>query len=84
MARLTVNGQAHTVDADPDTPLLWVLRDRIVSEVENTSISRQDSGWRCSRRSRPRARGTCHEPARVMQAALAPVVAELGIRRCDV
>ena len=29
MARLTVNGQAHTVDADPDTPLLWVLRDRI-------------------------------------------------------
>jgi isoquinoline 1-oxidoreductase alpha subunit len=29
MARLTVNGQAHTVDADPDTPLLWVLRDTI-------------------------------------------------------
>jgi len=27
MARLTVNGQLHTVDADPDTPLLWVLRD---------------------------------------------------------
>jgi isoquinoline 1-oxidoreductase subunit alpha len=29
MARLTVNGQAHTVDVDPDTPLLWVLRDTI-------------------------------------------------------
>ena len=29
MARLTVNGQSHTVDADPDTPLLWVLRDHI-------------------------------------------------------
>jgi isoquinoline 1-oxidoreductase alpha subunit len=29
MARLTVNGQSHTVDADPDTPLLWVLRDTI-------------------------------------------------------
>ena len=29
MARLTVNGQSHTVDADPDTPLLWVLRDQI-------------------------------------------------------
>ena len=29
MARLTVNGQLHTVDADPDTPLLWVLRDHI-------------------------------------------------------
>jgi isoquinoline 1-oxidoreductase alpha subunit len=29
MARLTVNGQSHDVDADPDTPLLWVLRDSI-------------------------------------------------------
>jgi isoquinoline 1-oxidoreductase alpha subunit len=29
MARLTVNGQLHTVDVDPDTPLLWVLRDHI-------------------------------------------------------
>jgi isoquinoline 1-oxidoreductase alpha subunit len=24
---LIVNGMAHTVDAEPDTPLLWVLRD---------------------------------------------------------
>ncbi|CAN5449035.1 (2Fe-2S)-binding protein [soil metagenome] len=24
---LTVNGASRTVDADPDTPLLWVLRD---------------------------------------------------------
>ena len=24
---LTVNGSKHQVDADPDTPLLWVLRD---------------------------------------------------------
>ena len=29
MARLTLNGQLHTMDADPDTPLLWVLRDHI-------------------------------------------------------
>ena len=29
MARLTVNGQSHNVDVDPDTPLLWVLRDQI-------------------------------------------------------
>jgi isoquinoline 1-oxidoreductase alpha subunit len=27
MAQLTVNGQVHEVDAPPDTPLLWVLRD---------------------------------------------------------
>jgi aerobic-type carbon monoxide dehydrogenase small subunit (CoxS/CutS family) len=26
---LTVNGQAHSVDADPSTPLLWVLRDHL-------------------------------------------------------
>jgi isoquinoline 1-oxidoreductase alpha subunit len=25
--KLTVNGQEHEVDADPDMPLLWVLRD---------------------------------------------------------
>ena len=25
--KLTVNGRAHTVDAPPDEPLLWVLRD---------------------------------------------------------
>ncbi len=27
MARLTINGTVHDVDADPDTPLLWVLRE---------------------------------------------------------
>ncbi len=26
---LTINGTDHEVDADPDTPLLWVLRDEI-------------------------------------------------------
>ena len=27
MANLTVNGKTHDVDADPNTPLLWVLRE---------------------------------------------------------
>ena len=27
--KITVNGVAHEVDADPETPLLWVLRDEI-------------------------------------------------------
>jgi len=27
--KLTVNGKTHEVDADPDTPLLWVLRDHL-------------------------------------------------------
>ena len=26
---LTINGQSHTVEAEPDTPLLWVLRDEL-------------------------------------------------------
>jgi isoquinoline 1-oxidoreductase alpha subunit len=26
---LIVNGQAHSIDADPSTPLLWVLRDHL-------------------------------------------------------
>lgn len=29
MARLTINGQSHTVDVDPDTPLLWVIRENV-------------------------------------------------------
>jgi isoquinoline 1-oxidoreductase subunit alpha len=26
---IAVNGQGHTVDVDPDTPLLWVIRDEL-------------------------------------------------------
>ncbi|TCV90539.1 (2Fe-2S)-binding protein [Sulfurirhabdus autotrophica] len=29
MISLTVNGKKHSVDAAPDTPLLWVLRDTL-------------------------------------------------------
>jgi len=29
MARLNVNGRNHDVDAEPDTPLLWVLREQL-------------------------------------------------------
>ena len=29
MVSLTVNGETHSVDADPSTPLLWVLRDTL-------------------------------------------------------
>src|SRR4030081_97171 len=29
MITITVNGQRHDVDAAPDTPLLWVLRDHL-------------------------------------------------------
>jgi hypothetical protein len=29
MAHLTINGKAHDVEVDPDTPLLWVIREWI-------------------------------------------------------
>jgi len=29
MLRLTINGRTDEVDVDPDTPLLWVLRDTL-------------------------------------------------------
>jgi isoquinoline 1-oxidoreductase subunit alpha len=29
MANLLINGKSHTVDAPPDTPLLWVIRERL-------------------------------------------------------
>ena len=29
MTRVTINGKAHDIDADPDTPLLWVLREQL-------------------------------------------------------
>jgi isoquinoline 1-oxidoreductase alpha subunit len=29
MLHLTINGQTHAVDVEPDTPLLWVIRDTI-------------------------------------------------------
>ncbi|MDH3872270.1 MAG: 2Fe-2S iron-sulfur cluster-binding protein, partial [Gammaproteobacteria bacterium] len=29
MLQLKVNGETHALDIDPDTPLLWVLRDHL-------------------------------------------------------
>jgi isoquinoline 1-oxidoreductase subunit alpha len=29
MVRLSINGKTHEVDVDPNTPLLWVLRDQL-------------------------------------------------------
>ncbi len=29
MMKLSVNGQTHTLDVDPETPLLWVIRENV-------------------------------------------------------
>ena len=28
MARLTINGKSHAIDVEPNTPLLWVMREQ--------------------------------------------------------
>lgn len=29
MIRLSINGKTHEIDVDPDTPLLWVIREQV-------------------------------------------------------
>src|SRR5260370_41464961 len=29
MARLTINGKPHDIDVDPNTPLLWAIREQV-------------------------------------------------------
>src|SRR5574342_242581 len=29
MVRLSINGKTHNVDVDPNTPLLWVIREQV-------------------------------------------------------
>jgi isoquinoline 1-oxidoreductase subunit alpha len=29
MIRLTINGKSHNIDVEPDTPLLWVIREQV-------------------------------------------------------
>ncbi|WP_301280863.1 hypothetical protein [Halomonas sp. PR-M31] len=38
MTTLTVNGTRHTLDTEPDTPLLWVLRLFYESRNSGSSI----------------------------------------------
>jgi hypothetical protein len=47
---LSINDQAVAVDADPSTPLLWVLRDHLGtnSNGRSTCVGRWPSGTRCS------------------------------------
>ena len=35
MPRLTVNGKSHDIDVDPNTPLLWVLREQVALPAPN-------------------------------------------------
>ena len=61
MARLTVNGRSHDVDVDPDTPLLWVLRDVIglMGTKYGCGIAPVRRLHRACRRHADRARARC-------------------------
>jgi aerobic-type carbon monoxide dehydrogenase small subunit (CoxS/CutS family) len=67
--RLTVNGRSHTVDAEPDTPLLWVLRDTL-----NLTGTKYGCGEGVC--------GACvvHESGQALRACLLPIAAAAGRR----
>ena len=29
MIRLTINGKSHNIDVEPETPLLWAIREQV-------------------------------------------------------
>lgn len=43
--KLTVNGKAHTIDVEPEMPLLWVLRDEL-------NLPSSAAAWRSAARAR--------------------------------
>ena len=53
--QIAVNGEAREVDVDPDTPLLWVLRDHLgltgtkygISVVVHEGEPKAEVAWRC-------------------------------------
>ena len=46
MIDVSVNGKTHRVDVDPDTPLLWVLRESIGLTGHEVRLRR----WPCAAR----------------------------------
>ncbi len=50
MVTLKINGKSHKVDADPDMPLLWVLRDLLGNERDEVRLraSRSAALARCT------------------------------------
>jgi isoquinoline 1-oxidoreductase alpha subunit len=65
--RITVNGRAHTVDAEPETPLLWVQRD---------TLGMTGTKFGCGE-------GVCgacsvHESGQALRSCLLPIAAAAG------
>ena len=43
---LKINGQSHTVEAEPDVPLLWVIREYL--QMTGTSLAVHCPGGACT------------------------------------
>ena len=63
MIELTVNGKKHSVDVEPEMPLLWVLRD--VLDVEGPEVRLRHRPVRRLHRARERRAGALVLGARV-------------------
>jgi isoquinoline 1-oxidoreductase alpha subunit len=66
MVTLTVNGRTHQVDADPNTPLLWVLRDHLGFTGTKFGCGIAECGA-CTVHIDGRARKSCRTPARAAE-----------------
>ena len=61
---LTINGVRHTVQADPDTPLLWVLRDELLMTGTKYAAASPSAGPApCISTARPPAPASHRSPA---------------------
>ena len=60
MASLTINGTVHEVDVEPDTPLLWVIREQVGLPARNTAAASLSAGpARSMSTASPRAPAPC-------------------------
>ena len=62
MITLTVNGKQHQIDLEPDTPLLWAIRDAIGSPAPNSAAA-----------SRNAAPAPCISTAQAMRSCSVPI-----------
>ena len=59
MAQLNINGRTHNVDVEPDTPLLWAIREQVgltgtkygcgVAQCGARRLDTRWTGWRVAR-----------------------------------
>ena len=60
MVHLTINGRGYDVDAEPDTPLLWVIRDSVgLTGTKYAAVSRNAAPARSTSMACRRARARC-------------------------